>query len=184
MKKILAIMALASAGTAFAADYVSVTVDAVTNRATGVESTAQYVRAGKEIDGVQYGLTSRTARNDNGTGLFNSLETTVGKNLSTNGVTITPYVGVAYDNSKNGAGTPYYYGLVGVNAGTVIGPGYALTGVKTRVLTTAATETQQTVVFAQYAYPIAKKVSLVANVGYSWQDIKERSYGLGISVGF
>lgn len=184
MKKIFAILALASASTVFAADYVSVTVDAVTNRATGVESTVQYVRAGKEIDGIQYGLTSRTARNDNGTGLFNSLDVTVGKNLSTNSVTITPYVGAAYDNTRNGAGTPYYYGLVGVNAGTVIGPGYALAGIKTRALTTAAVETKQTVVFAQYSYPIAKKVSLVANVGYSMEDIKERSYGIGISVGF
>ena len=58
MKKILAILALAT-GTAFAADYASVDVENVTGRKGDVEnvtgrkgasnSTAQYVRAGKEI---------------------------------------------------------------------------------------------------------------------------------------
>jgi hypothetical protein len=183
MKKIFVMLMLATSTGVFAADYASVTVERVTDLNTGAESTAQFVRFGKEIDGVQYGVQSRTARYDNG-GLLNGLEGTVGKNLSTNGVTITPYAGVGYDNTRNGAGTPYNYGKVGINAGTAIGPGYALVGINTRALTTAAKETKQTVVFAQYAYPIAKKVSLTASVGRSMETIRERSYGVGISVGF
>jgi hypothetical protein len=184
MKKILATLVLASAGTAFAADFVSVSVDHVTNRATGVTSTAQYLRAGKEIDGIQYSVMSRTARNNNGTGLFNSIEGTVGKNYQVQGITVTPYVGAAYDNTKNGSSTPFYYGVTGVTAGTRLGSGRALVGVKTRALTTAAVETTQTLGFVQYSYPVAKDLSLFVGSSYSVGDIKERAFGAGISVGF
>jgi hypothetical protein len=184
MKKILAILALASTSTAFAADFVQGAVDHVTNRATGVTSTAQVIRAGKEIDGIQYGIQSRTARNNNGTGLFSSVEGIVGKNYAVQGITVTPYVGAAYDNTKNGAGQPYYHGVVGVMAGTKLGPGRALVGVKTRALTTAAVETTQTLGFVQYSYPVAKDLSLFVGSSYSVGDIKERAFGAGFSVGF
>jgi hypothetical protein len=184
MKKILAALALTSASTVFAADFVAISTESVTNRATGVTSTAQYVRAGKEINGIQYGVQSRTARNDNGTGLFNSLEGTVGKNYSIQGITITPHVGVAYDNTKNGAKDPFYYGVVGVTAGTGVGPGYALVGLKTRALTTAAVEIKQSVAFAQYSFPVAKDTSLFVGAGYSMGDIRERAIGGGIGFRF
>lgn len=185
MKKIFAILALAAtAFAAQAADFVSVSVDHVTNRATSATSTAQYVRAGKEIAGIQYGLQSRTARNDNGTGLFNSLEGYVGKNLQVAGLNVNPFVGAGRDNTMNGAGEPYTYGLIGANVGKPVLGGYAMAGVKTRVGSTQDTRTAQTVTFASYAYPVAKQVSLVVGASRSAEDIKDRAYSLGVQVGF
>lgn len=180
MKKIFAIMALAISGSAFAADYVSVDVDMVKDMAGGGQSTAQYVRAGKEIAGIQYGLQSRTAVAHTG-GMLNSLELTAGKNLGA----FTPFIGVGFDNGFNGArGADYQYGLVGATAGTKVGPGFALAGVKTRVGTTAATETKQTVVFGTYSIPVVKNVALNINASKSYQDIQENAYGLGLGFSF
>lgn len=170
---------------ASAADFVSVTVDHVTDRVDSAKTTVQYVRAGKEINGLQYGLQSRTGRRDDGTGLFNSLEGSVGKNLQVSGFTVTPFVGAGRDNTKNGANEPYTYGIVGASAGTPVLGGYAMTGVKTRVGSTQTGDrTKQTVTFVQYSYPVAKDIALTANVSHSAQTIKERAFGVGISVGF
>jgi hypothetical protein len=184
MKKILAIAALALSGSAFAADYVSVAIDHVTDRTNSAKSTVEYVRAGKEINGIQYGLQSRTGRANNGTGLYSSLEGTVGKNMQVAGLNVTPFVGAGRDQTKNGANDPFSYGLVGANVGKAFGPGYALAGIKTRVGSTETTNTKQTVTFVQYAYPVAKNVSLVAGASRSAQDIKERALSIGVSVGF
>ena len=184
MKKLLAILALAMSGTAFSADFVSVAVDQVTDREDGSKSTAQYIRAGKEIGGIQYGLQSRTARAADGSGLFNSLEVTGGKNYQVAGLTATPFVGMGYDNTMNGANTPYRYGVAGVNVGRPVGAGYALSGIKTRFGGTEATRTAQTVTFVQYAHPVAKNVAVVAGLSRSEQDIKERAYSLGLQFGF
>ena len=62
MKKIFAILALAVSSSAFAADYVSVDVDNVLGRNGGKDSTAQYIRAGKEIGGIQYGCKAAMPR--------------------------------------------------------------------------------------------------------------------------
>jgi hypothetical protein len=185
MKKIaLALMATLSFA-ASAADFVSVAVEHVTDRVDSAKSTVQYVRAGKEINGLQYGLQSRTSRRDDGTGLFNSLEGTVGKNYSVSQFTVTPFVGLARDNTKNGASEPYTYGLIGANIGTPVLGGYAMAGVKTRAGSTQSGDrTKQTVTFASYAYPVAKNVALTAGVSRSAQDIKERAVSVGVSVGF
>ena len=66
MKKIFAILALAVSSSAFAVSYVSVDVDNVLGRNGSGDSTAQYIRAGKEIGGIQYGLQSRNAKNKDG----------------------------------------------------------------------------------------------------------------------
>ena len=184
MKKIFVMLMLAVSTGVFAADYVAISVESVTNLKNNSESTAQFVRAGKEINGIQYAMLSRTARNNNGTGLFNSIEGTVGKNYSVQGITVTPYVGIAHDNTRNGAGQPFYYGVAGVTAGTKVGPGHALLGAKTRALTTAEVETTQRLVFAQYAYPVAKDVSLFVGTSYSMGDIRERAFGGGIGFRF
>lgn len=185
MKKFaIAILSALSFG-AFAADFVSVSVDHVKDRATDAKSTVQYVRAGKEINGLQYGLQSRAGRRDDGTGLFYSLEGTVGKNVQVAGLTVTPFVGAGRDLTKNGANEPYTYGLIGANVGTPVLGGYAMAGVKTRAGSTQdGDRTKQTVTFASYAYPVAKQVSLVAGISRSAQDIKERAYSLGVQVGF
>ena len=173
-----------AATSTFAADFVSVTLEHVKNRATDAKSTVEFVRAGKEINGIQYGLQSRTARSDDGTGLYSSLEGTVGKNYTVGAFGVQPFVGAGRDFTKNGASEPYTYGLVGVNAGLPVGPGYALVGVKTRAGSTEDTRTKQTLTYAQYAYPVAKQVSLTAGLTRSTQDIKERAYSIGVQVGF
>jgi hypothetical protein len=186
MKKILAILALAAiTGTSFAADFVSVAVEHVTDRASSAKSTVEYVRAGKEINGLQYGLQSRSARSNDGTGLYSSLEGTVGKNYGVAGFNVTPFVGAGRDLTKNGASEPYTYGLVGVTAGKQVGPGFLLGGVKTRAGSTeASTRTKQTVSFAEYAYPVAKNLAVTAGVSRSTQDIRERAVSVGVTVGF
>jgi hypothetical protein len=180
MKKIFAILAVAISGTAFAADFVSVDVDHVQSKQGYQDSTVQYIRAGKEINGIQAGLTSRTAVSAAG-GLNNSLELTAGKNIGA----ITPYVGWGHDNGANGAvGAAYNYGLVGVKTGFKAGPGFALVGVKTRVASTQESMTNQTVVHGTYSIPVASKVSLNINASKSYQDIKENAWGLGLGFAF
>jgi hypothetical protein len=182
MKKIFAILALAVSGTAFAADYVSVDVENVLGRDGAGDSTAQYIRAGKEIGGIQFGLQGRTATMKDNSGILSSVEVTAAKN-SVRVLGITPFVGVGHDNGFNG-GTPYNYGLVGATTGAKVGPGFALLGVKTRVGTTAATETKQTVAFTTYSIPVAKGVALNLNASRSYQDIRETAYGLGLGFSF
>lgn len=165
---------------ASAADFVSVDVDHVKSNVTNQESNAQYVRAGKTISGINFGLQSRTAVGNNG-GMLNSLEVTAGGKLGP----VAPFVGVGYDNGFNGArGASYTYGLVGATAGAKIGPGFALAGVKTRVGTSAAHETKQTVAFGTYSIPVAKNIALNVNASKSYQDIKENAYGVGLGFSF
>ena len=180
MKKLLAIAALAVSGAAFAADYVTVDVDHVKSNSGYAASTAQYVRAGKEVAGLQLGLQSRTSVSSNG-GMYNSLETTVGKNVSG----FTPFVGMGFDNGLNGAKNgDFRYTLAGVTTGTPALGGYVLGGVKTRLTSTEANMTHQTVAFGTYSYPVAKGVAVNLNLSKSYQDIKENAYGLGVGFSF
>jgi hypothetical protein len=186
MKKIIAILAVALTGTAFAADYVSVDVDNVSNT-SGIkgakDSTAQYLRAGKGFGSVQLGLQARTATVDGG-GMLNSLEATIANN-KINVAGITPFVGVGHDNGFNGAkGAAYTYGLVGATTGFKVGPGFALLGAKTRVGSDEATRTKQTVAFATYSIPVVKGVAVNLNASKSYQTIKENAYGVGIGFSF
>ena len=180
MKKLLAIAALAVSGAAFAADYVTVDVDHVKSNSGNAASTAQYVRAGKEVAGLQLGLQSRTSVSSNG-GMYNSLETTVGKSIAG----FTPFVGMGFDNGLNGGkGADFRYTLAGVTTGTGIGPGYLLGGLKTRLTSSEATMTHQTVAFGTYSIPVTKGVSINVNASKSYQDIKENAYGLGVGFAF
>jgi hypothetical protein len=182
MKKIFAILALAITGTAFAADYVSVDVDHVVNKGGYSSSQAQYVRAGKDIAGLQLGVQSRTATDENG-GLRHSLETSVGKDM----YGFTPFVGMGFDNGLNGGkGADYRYTLAGVKTGVAVPGvgGYLLGGLKTRLTSSEATMTHQTVAFGTYSYPVAKNVAVNVNFSKSYQDIKENAYGLGVGFSF
>jgi hypothetical protein len=185
MKKFAIAMLTALSFGAFAADFVSVSVEHVTDRSNSAKSTVEYVRAGKEINGLQYGLQSRSARSNDGTGLFSSLEGTVGKNYGVAGLNVSPFVGAGRDLSKNGASEPYTYGVVGATAGKPMFGGYMLAGVKTRAGSTeSGSRTKQTLTFAEYAYPVTKTLAVTAGVTRSTQDIKERAFALGVSVGF
>jgi hypothetical protein len=180
MKKITIASLAFVALSATAADFVSIDVDQVTDRASKQKSVAQYVRAGKEIGGLQFGLQSRTARYADNSGMFNSLELTAGKAVGA----LTPFVGVGYDNGKNGAvNKQYEYGVVGVTAGRPVGPGFLLGGVKTRV-NFNDNNPKQTVTFASYSVPVASKVALNVGVSRSDQTIKEKAVGAGITVAF
>ena len=182
MKKyVIAFMATLGAAV-FAADFVSVDVDNVQGRKGATDSTAQYVRAGKAIGDYQIGLQSRTARFDDGL-VVNSLETTVA-NTKLNVLGVTPFIGAGHDNGFN-RGQSFNYGLVGATYGRPVGPGFAFVGIKTRVGSTEdAARTKQTVGFATYSIPVAKNTSVNFNASRSGQDIKEKAFGLGVSVGF
>lgn len=184
MKKIIAVLALALSGTAFAADYIGVDVERVNGLKGGKDSTAQYVRAGKSFGDMQLGLQSRTARVEGG-GMWNSLEVTAA-NKGIKVVGITPFVGVGYDNGLNAAvGKAYQYGLVGATTGMAVGPGYALLGAKTRVGTTEdGPRTSQTVAFTTYSIPVAKNVAVNLNASRSYQLIKETAFGVGLGFTF
>ena len=183
MKKILAILALALSGTAFAADYVSVDVDNVLGRNGAGDSKAQYIRAGKGFGDYQVGLQGRTATLKDNSGILTSVEATVANNkLSVAGV--RPFIGAGHDNGFNG-GTLYNYGLVGATYGLPVGPGFLLLGAKTRVGSTQDGErTKQTVAFSTYSIPVAKQVSLNLNASRSSQTIKENAFGVGVGVSF
>ena len=182
MKKIFAILALALSSSAFAVSYVSVDVDNVQGRAGAGDSTAQYIRAGKEVGGIQFGLQGRTATLKDNSGILSSVEVTAANNkLNFKGV--TPFVGAGHDNGFNG-GTPYNYGLVGATYGLPVGPGFLLTGIKTRVGSTEAVNTKQTVGFATYSIPVAKGVAVNLNASRSGQDIKENAFGVGLGFSF
>jgi hypothetical protein len=178
MKKLLLTTLLSTVLATQAADFVSVDVDHVKDRDTGQISTAEYIRAGKEIDGVQYGLQGRTSFYHDGSGMLSSVQLNAGKNI--NG--FTPYAGVAYDNGLNG-GTQYTYGVVGTNYGLPVGPGFALVGANTRVNWESGKK-NQTIVFTTYSLPITKTVAVRLNLSRTYETIKEDAYGLGLSVKF
>ena len=139
MKK-LAIATLATlAFAATAGDYASVDVDHVKSNSGGASSQAQYVRLGKDVAGLQLGFQSRTATVSSG-GLYQSLETTVGKSVAG----VTPFVGMGFDNGANGAkGSDFRYTLAGVTAGTGVGPGNLLVGLKTRLTSRSEEHTSE-----------------------------------------
>ena len=78
MKKTILALALSMAATASqAANYVSFDVDQVKDTRNGANSTAQYLRAGKDMAGLNFDLQARTAVFDKG-GMLNSVEVTAG----------------------------------------------------------------------------------------------------------
>jgi hypothetical protein len=182
MKKFaIAILSALSFG-AFAADFVSIDVDNVQGRQGASDSTAQYIRAGKGFGNQQVNVQGRTAKFTDGS-LKSSVElTTSNKNVSAFG--ITPFVGVGHDNGSASAQS-YNYGLVGATYGRSIGPGFMLTGVKTRVGSTQdGDRTKQTVAFASYSIPVAKNVAVNLNASRSSETIKEKAFGAGLSFSF
>lgn len=176
-KTILAIVALAAVGSVSAANFVSVDVERVKDDTTGVVSQAQYIRAGKDAMGLNFGLQARTATFDGG-GMVNSLEGTVGKQMGP----LNVYGGLGHDNGFNG-GRSFQYGLVGASTGMKLGPVWGYAGVKTRLNWDSANP-KQTVAFAGVSLPLTKSVSVSVGAGKSYQDIKETSWGAGLRVGF
>ena len=183
MKKILAILALGLASTAFAANYVQVEQENVVGRKGADGSNVSYLRAGKDLGDYSIGAQARTARFNAG-GIASSLEGTVSnKNVSAFG--ITPFVGVGRDFGGDATKPAYSYGVVGATAGAKVGPGFALAGFKTRAGSTEdGARTKQTVTFASYSVPVAKDTAVNVGVSRSAQDIKEKGVSVGVSFGF
>jgi hypothetical protein len=180
MKKlVIAATIFATASLAQASNYFSVDMDRVTDTKTKVQSTAQYVRAGADLVGLNFGVQVRTATFENN-GMLNSVEGTVGKSLGP----VSIFGGFGHDNGFNGArGKDYQYSLIGLSAGVPIGPVYGFTGVKTRVNFQDSTPAQ-TVGWAGVSYPLTKSLSVSASVSASREDIKENAVGFGLRVGF
>lgn len=179
MKKTLIVALAAISFSASAANYVSVDVESVRGVDGGSNSIAQYVRAGTELGGLQWGIQSRTARFENGAGLVNSFELTSAKNVGF----ITPFIGLGHDNGWNGK-EPFSYGLVGATTRYQVGPGSVLSGVKTRVGSTEDVRTKQTIAFLTYSIPVTKTVSVNLNASKSYQTIKENAFGVGLGFRF
>lgn len=177
MKKAIFTLGLLAAATAQAANFVSVDVDRVKDDKTGVVSQAQYVRAGVDAMGLNFGLQARTATFDGG-GMVNSLEGTAGKAVGP----LNVFAGLGHDNGFNG-GRSFQYGLLGASAGMPLGPVFGYAGVKTRVNWNDANPAQ-TVAFAGVSKNLTKSVSVNAGWSKSYQDIKETAWGLGLRVGF
>lgn len=180
MKKfVLAVSLAVSAATASAVDFVSIDVDHVKDSKSRAQSTAQYVRAGTTWEGLNLGLQVRTAVAHSG-GLTNSIEGTVGQKIGP----INFFTGVGHDNGINGARNgSYQYGLVGGTVGTNLGAAYAFSGLKSRVNWDNSAP-EQTLAFAGVSYPLAKGLSVTANLSKSYRDIKENAVGLGVRISF
>lgn len=180
MKKLViaSVMTLA-AGVASAADFASLEVDSVRDVVTKGHSNAQYLRAGKDVAGLELGLTARTQTWATG-GMANSMEATVGKQVSF----VNVFGGAGYDNGMNGAhGKDFQYGLVGVSTGLKLGPVYGFTGAKTRLNFETHTP-KQTLVFTGVSYPLTKTFSAEVSASRSYQDIKENAVGVALRVNY
>jgi hypothetical protein len=178
MKKTIATLSIALAAIgAQAGNFVSLDVEHVMSDSGGAPGQAQYLRAGKDVSGLNLGLQVRTSALDGG-GLSNSIEGTVGKNFGP----INMFGGLAHDNGLNGSGS-YQYGVVGASISAPVGPFTSYAGVKTRV-NWEDSNPSQTAVFAGLSYPLTKSVSVNVNASKSYRDIQETAYGVGIRVGF
>jgi hypothetical protein len=178
MKKTLLALSLAVASiSASAANFVSVDLDRVKDDKSGVVSHAQYVRAGKDVAGLNLGLQVRTATFEGG-GMLNSVEGTVGKQMGP----VNVFGGLGHDNGFNG-GRSFQYGLVGASTGMPLGPVYAFAGAKTRVNWNDKNPAQ-TVTFAGVSKNLTKSVSVNAGWSKSFQDIKETAWSVGARVSF
>lgn len=180
MKKLAIASVLAMVfGTASAADFVSLEVDAVRDAVTKSHSNAQYLRAGKDVGGVELGLAARTQVWKQG-GMANSVEGTLGKQVSI----LNVFGGLGYDNGMNGAKNgSFEYGLVGATTGMKLGPTYTFVGAKTRLNWDSANP-KQTVAFGGVNLPLNKTYSVELDLSKSYQTIKENAVGVSLRVAF
>lgn len=181
MKKLLLALSLtATMGVANAANFFDFEVQTVKDSKTKAESNAQYLRVGKDMAGLNFGLQARTQTFDNG-GMVNSLEATAGKDIVPG---LNTFVGIGHDNGFNGAANgSFQYGLIGASTGAKVGPFFGYAGAKTRV-NWDSSNPKQTVAFAGLSYPLNKHASVSAGYSKSYQDIKEDAWGLGVRFGF
>lgn len=178
-KFIIGTIIATAAGFANAANFVSFDVDQIKDTRTKAGSTAQFVRAGKDIGDLTLGLQVRTAVKDAG-GMLNSVEGTVGTKVGV----FNLFGGIGHDNGFNGGvGKDFQYGVVGISTGAPVGPFWGYAGVKTRVNWQDKTP-DQTITFAGLSYPLNKQFSLNAGISASRQTISENAWTLGLRTNF
>ena len=175
MKNILiATVITLATGAASAANFVSLDLSRVES-----SRTEQVIRGGTAMQGFDLGLQARTELHRGGDSRFNNLEATAGKKLGP----VNVFGGLGYDNGHGPKSKNYQYGLVGASTGANLGPVYTFVGAKTRLNWDSAAP-EQTSVFAGVRYPLSKSMSVELEVGQSYQDIKEKTAGVGLRVGF
>lgn len=181
MKKLLLALSLtASIGVAQAANFVSFDLEQVKNVDSKEKSSAQVVRAGKDMFDLNFGLEARNQVMDKG-GMFNRVEVTAGKKLLKH---FDTFVGFGHDNGFNGAKHgSFQYAVVGTGLSHKVGPFTGTVGVKTR-LNWESDNPKQTLGFVGLALPVNKAVSVNAGFNKSFQDIKEESWNVGVKFAF
>jgi len=180
-KTIIAIAAMAVLGIASAADFVSVGVDANQSRTDKSQhATVETVRAGKDIgNGFDVVVQDRTQVQTQG-GMYNSLEGTLGFQVSV----LNVYAGAGRDQGLDAAkDAAYNYGLVGGTLGDKVGPVYAFVGAKTHA-NWDKDAPKQTVAYTGVSYPVTKTLAIDLNASASFQDIKDKQAGVAARVSF
>jgi len=94
------------------------------------------------------------------------------------------YVGAGRDQGLNGGkDQAYNYGLVGFTAGVPVGPTYAFAGAKTHA-NWDKDAPKQTVAYAGVSLPVTKTFAVEVGGSASFQDIKDKAYGITGRVSF
>ena len=181
MKKVLVALAAVSALSAIAGDYVSLSVENDKSRVDRSNAVVETVRASKDLGfGVNIAVQDRT-QVENAGGMYNSLEGTIGYQLVK---PLNVYVGAGRDQGLNGGkDNAYNYGLVGFTAGVPVGPVFGFVGAKTHA-NWDANAPKQTVAYGGVSYPVTKTFAVEVGGSASFQDIKDKAYGITGRVSF
>jgi len=181
MKKVLVALAAVSALSAIAGDYVSLSVENDKSRVDRSNAVVETVRANKDIGaGFNIAIQDRT-QVENAGGMFNSVEGTVGYQVVS---PLNVYLGAGRDQGLNGGkDQAYNYGLVGFTAGVPVGPTYAFAGAKTHA-NWDKDAPKQTVAYAGVSLPVTKTFAVEVGGSASFQDIKDKAYGITGRVSF
>ena len=185
MKKLLIALSVMLTSVLAAAQTVSVDVDRVYNRQYKIYGDAHWLRVNNTVDGINYGVLSRTTKYETGLGLWNNLEGSVGKTFDIGlPFKISPFVAAGYDDGRNGAvNTAFWYTRVGVGTGFNAGPGRLNLGVNTRV-NFESSDPKQNIVSMVYSVPVTEKLSVSLRVINSYQTIAEDYRGIGLTYRF
>jgi hypothetical protein len=185
MKKLLIVLSVMLTSVLATAQSVGVDVDRVYNRELKIHGDAHWLRVNNTVDGINYGVLSRTTKYDTGLGLWNNLEGSVGKTYDIGlPFKISPYVAAGYDDGRNGGvNKAFWYTRIGVGTGFDVGTGRLNLGMNTRV-NFEQNDPKQSIVSVVYSVPVTEKLSVSLRVINSYQTIKEDYHGIGLTYRF
>lgn len=180
MKKLFIALSVMLASISATAQTVGLDVDRVYNRQYKIYGDAHWLRVNATVDGINYGVLSRTTKYDTGLGLWNNLEGSVGKTYGA----FTPFVAAGYDDGRNGAvNSDFWYTRVGVGTGFNVGPGRLNLGVNTRI-NFDQSDPKQSIISVVYSVPVTEKFSVSLRVINSYETIAEDYRGIGLTYRF